>query len=113
MGSELLLLLLLLEEKLALGGAEALDLARLDLGAAEDLAAAEVGVELLALALQLALQDVHGSAETRRRRRQRVAEDSVEKVAEAALGRRVVWLLNFQEAEAAGSGRFVISRPSR
>jgi hypothetical protein len=50
---------LLLEEELALGLADALQLAGLDLGAAEDLAAAEIGVEELALALQLALQHVH------------------------------------------------------
>jgi len=50
---------LLLEEELALGLADALELAGLDLGAAEDPAAAEIGVEELALALQLALQHVH------------------------------------------------------
>jgi len=50
---------LLLEEELALGLADALELAGLDLRSAEDLAAAEIGVEELALALQLALQHVH------------------------------------------------------
>ena len=48
-----------MEEELALGLADALQLAGLDLGAAEDLPAAEIGVEELALALQLAFEHVH------------------------------------------------------
>lgn len=51
--------MLLLEEELVLGLPDALEFAGLDVGAAEDLAAAEIGVEELALALQLALQHVH------------------------------------------------------
>jgi hypothetical protein len=60
---------LLLEEELALGLADALDLAGLDLSAADDFAAAEVGVQELALPLQLALQHVHTGGDRLSRRR--------------------------------------------
>ena len=60
---------LLLEEALALGLADAMELAGLDLGAPEDLTAAEVGVQELALPLQLALQDTAVALRARSRGR--------------------------------------------
>jgi hypothetical protein len=80
---------LLLEEELALDLADALELACLDFGAADDLAAAEIGVEELALALQLALQHVHWLALQQLWRRSRVVWSGKDlRIVKMAMGRR-------------------------